>query len=145
MGRCPCVQHRTFLHGHPREPRSPPPPASSIWLRRTATPLFPPETAQRGTSAKHRRRHRAVAPLHVLPTEGAHRRNTSQHLARRNAGRMQTPRHAPHLKKSKRPSAANAGHRKQEGGGKFALPLFAVPRKNCTFGTQKRYHTWTLK
>ena len=93
---------RTFEHGHPRRRRGPRTPACDLRLSRTARNGVPPPAARRAPAAFDRRRHRPVAPLHVLPALRPHRRGAGQHLARADDRRVRRPRHLSQSKAASR-------------------------------------------
>ena len=54
---------------------------------------------RRAPAALDRRRHRPVAPLHVLPALRPYRRSPGQHLARADDRRVRRPRHLPQVRR----------------------------------------------
>ena len=78
-------------------PRSSRPSTSRIGQGRKAEPLLSPTTHGGHAAAQRRRRHRPVAPLHDIPAQSTHRRDTSEHLARRDAQRMRATAHPADL------------------------------------------------
>ena len=90
---------RTFEHGHPRRRRGPRTPACDLRMSRAARNGVPPPAARRTAAALDRRRHRPVAPLHVLPALRPYRRSPGQHLARADDRRVRRPRHPPQVRR----------------------------------------------
>ena len=84
----------TFLNGHPCGQGGFGTPTQRERTRRPPFALFPPTTARWQPTAQCRRWYWSKSTLHVLSAKGAHRRNPSLHLARRNATILQRNGHS---------------------------------------------------